>query len=219
MKTSKIIFISFFSIIGLFLLSLMIQKKDPTNDRNNMKEEKFALPPFSHLIITKGSTVRLSSGMSDSIKLGYNKEWKMEHPVYFVNKDTLTIEPYPEKKGYYTELICRDLKSITILQARLDIDSFHVDSLKLEGTCCEVDINNLAAIKSLNIHLQSKSWLWCNSPTIDLINLNLEQSKSEFNVDQFVELKAELRDSSELSAGKVLHSNVKTDETSRYYSR
>lgn len=222
MKTSKIIFISFFSIIGLFLLSLLIQT-NPKNRGNKelreMKKDSIALPPFSHLIINEGSTVRLSSGIADSIKIGYKKDLQMVHPIYTSNGDTLTINSYPEDKGYYTELICKNLNSIILYHARLDIDNFMGDSLKVEGISSAIDINNLATFQSLNIHLQAKSWLWCNFKSIEFIRLRLEGSHSELNIDRLHELKAELADSSELSISKALHSDVITDETSSFYIR
>jgi len=95
----------------------------------------------------------------------------------------------------------------------------NVDSLNVVGSGSEIDINNRAAIRSLSLNLQSKSWLWSNMPSIESIQLNLDQSHGEFNAIRIKELKAELRDSSELSVDKVLHSDVRTDETSQYYSR
>jgi hypothetical protein len=197
----------------------MIQKENSSDFAQNIKEEKFALPPFSHLILTKESTVSLSSGTSDSLIIGFNKKFELNNPIYSMKGDTLIIDTYLKGKGYYTRLICKKLTSVKLHQARLDINMFKVDSLNIAGSGSEVDINNCAAIRSLNINLQSKSWLWCNSQAIELIRLNLDESHSEFNVDRLKELKAELRDSSELSVDKVLHSDVRTDETSRYYSR
>jgi len=91
MKTSKIIFITFFGVIGLFLLSLIIQT-DPKNRGNRelqeMKREAFTLPSISHLIVHEGCNVRLTSGQADSIKIGYHKDLVLDHPVFSVSGDT-----------------------------------------------------------------------------------------------------------------------------------
>jgi len=222
MKTSKIIFISFFSVIGLFLLSLMIQT-DPKNrgDRESreMKQEAFALPSISHLIVNEGCNVRLTGGQTDSIKIGYGKDLVLDHPVFTISGDTLIIDKFPNNKGFYTEVICTDLKSVQISNAYLNIEEKSFSELNIEGVNSTIDINNNTSIQLASIHLTTNSRLWCNNSTLKTVQLITDKSNAEFNINQIAELKAELRDSSELSTWKVLHSDVKTDETSRYYSR
>jgi hypothetical protein len=222
MKTSKIIFITFFGIIGLFLLSLLIQtdpEKRGNKELREMNREAVSLPKFSHLIVQGDFPFTLLKGNADSIKFGYARDLQLIKPIYFMKGDTLIVDPIPNNKGYYIEVLCTQLKSITLEGARLDIQEINFSALKIEGSKSEISLNNMVSIDSATIQLKEGSRLWCNDSQFKFLQLNIQNSNVEINVDFIEDMKAELRDSSELSAGKVLHSDVKTDETSRYYSR
>jgi hypothetical protein len=222
MKTSKIIFIVFFSVIGLLLLSLLIQNNPEKRGNKEFREihrEVVALPTFSHLIVHDGCNVRIINGISDSLKIGYKKDLVLEHSIYTINGDTLIINQIPDNKGFYTDLTCTKLKSIQTTNSYIIIDQFSFAELNIDGTNSTIDINNNVSILFATIHLTNGSRLWYNNSTLGKVNITLVRSSTEFNIDKITELKAELRDSSELTVGRVLHNDVKTDETSRYYSR
>lgn len=222
MKTSKIIFISFFGVVGLFLLSLLIQtdpEKRGNKELREMKKEEVALPAISHLIVNEGCNVRITRGVSDSLKIGYKKDLVLEHSIYTVVGDTLIINKFPNDKGFYTDILCSKLTAIQITNSYINIDQNNFPELNIEGANSTIDINNDVSIQLAIIHLRAGSKLWCNNSILEKIQLNLEKSSADFNIDDISEMKAELRDSSELTVQKVLHSDVKTDETSHYYSR
>jgi hypothetical protein len=222
MKTSKIIFITFFGIIGLFLLSLLIQtnpEKRGNKELREMNREAVSLPKFSHLIVHGDFPFTLLKGNADSIKFGYARDLQLIQPIYFLKGDTLIVDPIPNNKGYYIEVLCSRLKSITLEGARLDIQEINFSALRIDGRKSEISLNNMVSIDSAIIQLRDSSRLWCNDSKIKLLQIIMQNSNAEFNIEVIEDMKAELRDSSELSVGKVLHSDVKTDETSRYYSR
>jgi len=217
MKTSKIIFISFFGIIGLFLLSLLIQV--PQEKRGmKIETETEALPKFSHLEITKGANIIVSYGSSDSIKLAHNKGVIVTKPVYWTKGDTLIVDPIPNQENFFLELTCSGLKSISLTESHMDIKQISLDNLRIEGTKAEIGFYDVT-IDSLSMSLSSESRFWCSNSKVKKVNLIADKSNADFSIDPIAELKAELHESSELSAGKVLQSNVTSDETSRYYSR
>jgi len=184
-----------------------------------MKKEEVALPTISHLIVNEGCNVRIARGVSDSIKIGYKKDLVFEHSIYTVVGDTLIINKFPNDKGFYTDILCSKLTAIQITNSYINIDQNYFPELNIEGANSTIDINNDVSIQLATIHLTVGSRLWCNNSTLEKVQLNLEKSSADFNIDDIAEMKAELRDSSELTVQKVLHSDVKTDETSRYYSR
>jgi hypothetical protein len=217
MKTSKIIFITFFGVIGLFLLSLLIQV--PQEKRGmKIETETEALPKFSHLEITKGANLIVSYGSSDSIKLAHNKGVIVTKPVYWTKGDTLIVDPIPNQENFFLELTCSGLKSISLTESHMDIKQISLDNLRIEGTKAEIGFYDVT-IDSLSMSLSSESRFWCSNSKVKKVNLIADKSNADFSIDPIAELKAELHESSELSAGKVLRSNVKSDETSRYYSR
>jgi len=222
MKTSKIIFISFFGVVGLFLLSLLIQtdpEKRGNKELREMKKEEVALPAISCLIVNEGCNVRITRGVSDSLKFGYKKDLVLEHSIYTVVGDTLIINKFPNDKGFYTDILCSKLTAIQITNSYINIDQNNFPELNIEGANSTIDINNDVSIQLATIHLTAGSKLWFNNSILEKVQLNLEKSSADFNIDDISEMKAELRDSSELTVQKVLHSDVKTDETSHYYSR
>ncbi|HNZ71730.1 MAG TPA: hypothetical protein PKJ43_03865 [Prolixibacteraceae bacterium] len=217
MKTSKIIFITFFGVIGLFLLSLLIQV--PQEKRGmKIETETEALPKFSHLEITKGANLIVSYGSSDSIKLAHNKGVIVTKPVYWTKGDTLIVDPIPNQENFFLELTCSGLKSISLTESHMDIKQISLDNLRIEGTKAEIGFYDVT-IDSLSMSLSSESRFWCSNSKVKKVNLIADKSNADFSIDPIAELKAELHESSELSAGKVLQSNVTSDETSRYYSR
>jgi len=167
MKTSKIIFITFFGVIGLFLLSLIIQT-DPKNRGNRelqeMKREAFTLPSISHLIVHEGCNVRLTSGQADSIKIGYHKDLVLDHPVFSVSGDTLIIDKFPEDKGFFTEL---SLKAYPLLLQLLGSDQWDLiyqDEIALillrNSLGNNLILKNYAMDKSIiSEHIQAR-WKW-----------------------------------------------------------
>lgn len=218
MKTSKIIFISFFGVLGLFLLSFLIQV--PRDKRGfQFESETEALPPFSHLVVTKGANLQVSYGTSDSIKLSHNKGVIVTKPVYWTKGDTLIVDPIPNQENFFLNLTCSGLKSITLAESRVELSQITLGNLQLEGKNAEINFSYNVTIDSLWLSLSSGSNFWCNSSKLNAVNLQADKSNVDFSIDQITELKAELRDSSELSTWKVLRSDVLSDETSRYYSR
>jgi hypothetical protein len=219
MKTSKIIFISFFGVIGLFLLSLLIQI-DPDKKRKDLIEnEAFAIPPFNHLVVEKGSNLTLIQDLADSIKLTYEKGIIISKPVYSMKGDTLVISPVASKDYCFIELRFRNLNSIQATNCSFVMNKISAESLLIEATSVQINFYDAVALDSLKIKLSTGSNLWCYSSTLKTVNLIADKSNVDFSIDQLAELKAELLDSSELSTWKVLRSDIKTDESSRYYSR
>jgi len=219
MKTSKIIFISFFSIIGLLLLSHLIQMK-PTNWYDLRDEVKTKLPTINHLTLHDIPLVQLSIGDSSKMVYWHLKTLPTNNAFYSVNGDTLIINRPPEnisENGLY--LYTKELKSVTILNAGLGINKHTITNLKIEVIKGNISLNDIDSLESINIHLKENSGIWCYKDKLKSVVMSLEDSKAELNVDVINELKAELRDSSALTVQKVLHSDVKTDETSHFYIR
>jgi len=105
-----------------------------------------------------------------------------------------------------------------LTESHMDIKQISLDNLRIEGTKAEIGFYDVT-IDSLSMSLSSESRFWCSNSKVKKVNLIADKSNADFSIDPIAELKAELHESSELSAGKVLRSNVKSDETSRYYSR
>ncbi len=219
MKTSKIIFISFFGAIGLFLLSLLIQVDPKKFENEKYQNETIALPSFNHLIVEKEYNLTLVQGLADSIKLTYEKGVVIAKPIYTMRGDTLVISPEPNKDFWFYELSFKNLKSIKATSCKFELRKLSLQNLYINGTGAEINFSDAVELDSLKMNLFFNSQFWTNSSKLKTVQLIADKSNADFSIDQIAELKAELRDSSELSTWKVLRSDVKSDETSRYYSR
>jgi len=219
MKTSKIIFISTFGIIGLFLLSLLIQFDPHKKGISNTEFEKVSLPHFSYLIINKGASVTVSFGISDSLMFSHNKGVVTTKPVYRTSGDTLIIDIVPQQDNSDLELTCSGLKSISLADSRIDLKQISLENLQIEGENAEINFYDKVIVNSLKVSLTKEARFYCDDSSLKEIELKLNHSNAELRVDNILEINAELRDSSELSTWKVLKSDITTDETSRYFSR
>ncbi len=219
MKTSKIIFISFFGVVGLFLLSLLIQVDPKKFENENIQNETISLPSFNHLIVEKEYNLTLIQDLADSIKLTHEKGVVIAQPIYTMRGDTLIIKHERNEDYRFFEIHFKNLKSIKATNCHFELNRISAANLKLEGTSAEINFGDAVTLDSIEMKLLAGANFWSNNSKMNVLMLNVSKSRAEFNIDVIKELKAELRDSSELSTWKVLRSDVQTDETSRYYSR
>lgn len=216
MKTSRIIFISFFSVISLFLLSLTIQTKNLSeNVYKELKHESYALPAFSHLIIEEGCNVRVNEGPADSLQVDYPRELKLEHPVYSASGDTLIIKATPHGKAFFTSLSCNNLKSLRITSAELNASKLKCSSLKIDELNSRIYIESSSSVDTLILHSVDSRYRG-DLKRMKSVQILLEKSSAEFWGGTIEEMSAEIRDTSTLNISKVLLSNVKSDESSNY---
>ena len=217
MKISRVIFISFFSVISLFMLSLTIQTKNPSDHAyRELNHESYALPAFSHLVIKEGCNVRLDEGPSDSLQVDYPRELKLEHPVYSVNGDTLIIEASPRGEAFFTSLSCNNLKSLRITSAELNVSGLNCSRLKIDQISSRIYIDSSSSLDTLTLH-SIDSHYRTDLKRMKSAQVLLEKSSAEFWSGTIEEMSAEIRDTSTLNLSKVLLSNVKSDESSSYH--
>lgn len=216
MKISNIIFISFFSVISLFMLSLTIQTRD-TRDRvySGLKHESYALPAFSHLIVKEGCNVRLDNGPADSLQVDYLRGLKLEQPVYSVSGDTLIIEASPAGQAVFTSLSCSNLKSLRITCAELNASGLNCSRLKIDQLSSRITIDSSSSLDTLTLH-SIDSHCRADLNRMKSVQVSLKKSTAEFWGGTIEELSAEIRDTSSLNIIRVLLSNVRSDESSSY---
>lgn len=216
MKTSRIIFISFFSVISLFMLSLTIQTKNPSDHAyRELNHESYALPAFSHLVIKEGCNVRLNEGPSDSLRVDYPRELTLEHPVYSVNGDTLIIEASPRGEAFFTSLSCNNLKSLRIPSAELNVSGLNSSKLNIDQMSSRIYIDSSSSLDTLIMH-SIDSYYRTDLKRMKSVQVLLKKSTAEFWGGTIEEMSAEISDTSSLRINKVLLSNVKSDESSNY---
>jgi len=216
MKTSKIIFITFFSILTLFLLSMMIQTN---KNKTQFIHTTVTLPPFHHLVLNDVRNIDVRQSITDSILVFHNSSTKAIMPDYGVKDDTLIVTWPHHQSEMYQAITCSKLRSITLKNSKLTLYGLNTDSLNILARSGDITMNQGGAVNYFSINLQSDSRLWCNLDQISWVKLDMSHSEARFRTDKIGHLQAEIRNSSEINVQKVLRTEVTSDESSRYYSR
>lgn len=218
MKTSKIILVSFVSLVVLFLLSLLIQK--PQREHTPVKTEvhEMTLPAIHFLQVNNSERINLHSDTSNRITVLYLENKKPEHWPYRISIDTLIIDSLAENPDIGIYLDPATLHSISLKESEIRINRFNQSYLSIEGYQCRVSIND-CLFDTLHADLRTFSELTADNQPINYLSLKLDRSNCQFYSEQIRTLTAELRDTSELSVNKVISNRTDSDESSRFYSR
>ncbi len=93
MKTSKIILISFLSVVGLFLLSFMItvERTNPNSNINKYETLEADLSGIRVLKVHNGMHVSLSTATTSSLEYAFDKKLEANSAYEIVN-DTLVLK-------------------------------------------------------------------------------------------------------------------------------
>lgn len=217
MKTSKIILISFFSLVGLFMLSLLIQV-DMRHPEPYFNEAAIALPAFNHLVLINSGKVNVFQAGGDSAKMNYDLHTEAEMPGFELKTDTLVLR-WPSKQNTWDRSIhCSALKTVRVENSQLNIKEFNGDSLRVYAHSGDVYVNNIANNAYVSLDLTAKSFVKINGVQVGRVDANFSFSKAKLHIEQLGELNAVLADSSHLYSRKVLHSNVRADNSSRFFA-
>jgi hypothetical protein len=217
MKTSKIILIGFFSLTGLFLLSLLIQVD---KEQLNAQYEKaaIALPPFRHLVLINSAYVDILQSDSDSaLYLDTTTEAVM--PVFELKGDTLELSWPNHDADWGRYIYSSNLKTVSVKNSYLRMRALASDSIWFFAEAGEIYIDSDNENEFIALEMNDKSFVRINSSLVKSVDAYFKNSSAELHIEQIEKLKAELQDSSTLSTWKVLHTDVTSDSTSRHYSR
>lgn len=217
MKTSNIILIGFLSLVGLFLLSLLIQV-EKENNKLRYERTAIALPEFNHLQLLNSASVDLIKSGTDSAIVHFDKKTEAMLPVYEMKGDTLVLSWPNQENNWERTISCSNLKTVTVKNSRLNVNQIDCDSIWIFAEAGEVYIGGRVEMDYISLDLNQKSFAKVNGTIVKSVDANVKYSRAELHIEQLGELRAELQDSSTLSSWKVLHTDVRSDPMSRYYS-
>ena len=162
MKISRIIFTSFFSLIGIFLLSLMILGfiyKDEKRTRDNEKHNAInhlELKDFSHISTAPGCKLNIYS--AEKPGLSYYADEDNPKPVYEIKNDTLFIISTEASKHEAVKLNTRNLKTIEANNSTLYLSGLNLDTLSISLKKTNLRFGNKhASIQYLNLQVKDHS--------------------------------------------------------------
>jgi len=216
MKTSKIIFISFFGLLGLFLLSLLIQVPHDIPAQTEVHET--SLTGIRNVFISNRYGVRLEQGDRDKVFFYYVEGQKPEVLPFRISNDTLIIDSLGQNQIGELFLNLSSFQKIDLANSEISLNNYKKSFMTIDGIKSRVHFNE-CTIDSLYLHLKADSELWTDNQAFAFLSVILDRSRGEFYSDRIRELQAVLRDNAELSVYKVNKSQVDSDESSRFYSR
>ena len=189
MKINKIIFLSHWAIIVLFLLSLTIvgftfKNKEDYSRRigeSSLEKKSIALNTFQHIYIESGCRVNIS-GSSESKLLYSNIKTKKEvKPLYEVRNDTLFISSSKTNLGEWIDIHTNNLQSITSIGSQINIYNLNDDELTINGDHARFNISNNSSISFANIILKNNSDLQGWNYKGNALKLDIKASKVQFS--------------------------------------
>lgn len=185
MKISKIIFISYFSVIVLFLLSLMIMGfafNDAKYSRRNkitIETKTLELPHFQHVSI--GENCRVSIQNAQESKLSYlnQKNAAVIEPIFKIENDTLFLISTKNNMQYNgVTLSSSYIQSITGKNCNISIKNMKQEFLYISTNGTIINIKNKVEIEKYELTLKQSSDFHCwNNFKGDELTIDLQNSK------------------------------------------
>ena len=223
MKISRILFIAYFSVIGLFLISFTVMgfvHKDKTmedvmNVVNVMNHEhetiEGELPPFSCIQVAKGSEVVIKQGEKNSFSYYKKASETVAKPEWEVINDTLYIRhTAPTMAVYATRLI-----AITGESCQLTIEPITLDKLALHLDQSELSIRNEVNISNLEITMVANSQM--NAWGLSTQRMKLDVDHSIFRGDSKRRIKVvsgSIRNNSKVQLSPAQSIKLEVDDSS-----
>jgi hypothetical protein len=218
MKTSKIILIVFLGLVGLFLLSLLIQV-NPKKQKPQFEKKAIDLPPFNHLVLRDSYNVKLHQAETDSAWVLVKVDSLALLPEFVMKSDTLVLSWENNENNWNKTISCSNLKTISIENSKVDINNLPVDSLRINAVKGKIYYKVSSNMSYLQMNLAQNSSIKMNGQGVKTIEADVSRSKARIWLNLTDTLRASLRNQSELSAKQVLQTNVESDASSRYYSK
>ncbi|WP_075590002.1 hypothetical protein [Labilibacter marinus] len=220
MKTSKIIFTSYFSLIGILLIALMISSFI-NNDKEkisrlNLVTTSDELTAFNHIKIETNCNIVVSSDTTYHFEFTRNKKEGNLKINYTYNSDTLIIGHIETEQFSNIKIYAKNITSISTIKSKLSLTHFQQDSLQINAQRGRIRFENKIDINNLKLKLREGSnfnaWT-CKINTIDLYCRN-----SNFNTSLKKKLKlfkGDISEKSNIKIPKAFKYDINADELSQ----
>lgn len=209
MKTSKKLFISFLSLIGVLfiIVSTSTIKTIRTTDRNSSyyKKVETGLPSFNHIKVANKSCLEISESETGENCIVYSlpKDSIVDKIIFTLVDDTLILPFQNIRKKQAFKLKCGNIKSITCSvpltiakeqdtlsvyskKGQIIIRSKHFDQLNLTGTGGAFRTIQSLIIDELNVDLHSTRLRFYN------VDINKINAKAENNSEIVIQSAKEI---------------------------
>ena len=216
MKISRIIFISYFSLIGLFLIGFTIMGfayNDKSSDefkRDHYEEVSGDLQSYHHIYVDKDCKVNINSSDRSYFSYAVKKEENQGKPFFEIRNDTLFVQHTKRFITIYSD----QLNSVCGQECNVTFGKVNLSSLFVRIRKGRVRFLKDVTISELSLSL-IESRLGAGDLKTKL--LNLEVDNSEVNVHcnrKFEEVKGTIRNNSTIRINAAKSIQLDLDESS-----
>lgn len=221
MKTSRIIFISYFSIIGLFLISLMIMgfafknKNHGNFNPENIKHETISLDSFTHIQASENCRITIKSATNNELIYTSFDNKEIVKPTYRIENDTLFVAATQTNMNNNIELHVKYILTIIGNNCNYTLRSFTQNELNIDMKKSNVTFYEQSSIGSLKMSLNNQSK--CSGNNFNIANLILQSHNSRFDAriqNKLESVEGIITDNSDVRLPAALKYNLDVDKSS-----
>lgn len=221
MKTSKIIFISFFSVMGLLLISLLIMgfafknKKYGDYNAENIKIESVTLDAFKHIHANENCRITVKSGTSNELKYTSFLNKAIIKPDFRIVRDTLFVETTKTNLNNNIELVVQHLETITGNNCNYSLREFSQSRLSVDIKKSNISFYDSSSVVNLKMFLYEQSKCTGREFKVDSLMLQSKNSKFEARLQNKLGLiEGIITDKSDVRLPAALKYTLEVDQSS-----
>lgn len=218
MKTSRKLFIGFFSLITLVCLSVLVPSKKDNNENNRankeIKDQSVAIPHFNHLKVLEGCRLKIRGGNVDKWELVASglPDSIVYQPKYVLSGDTLILGKNSMADKRIINLWCGKIKTIKSngsIQIENQQDSLWIESTKGSVAILKKQTASFISIKAKNSKVN------CYASMLKAYHLEANHSRCYFDSHHVEEFNATFTNVCNVSLRSALNMHIARDRLSK----
>jgi len=215
MKTSKIILISFLSVVSLFLLSFLITV-DGKKYEKNIENAEEAFAQIKVIKACQGADVTVSTDKENQISVPHYKDSTYKMP-YEIIGDTLVLKPYKqnERSFHYTVSVNAPVKAFIADGGTITSNVMQDSITIINKNKGQFYIHRDCSISYALLLSQDKSRTVISSNGINKIEMQVNNSNVSIN-KPIQKVKLEATNNARVTMQRVKSINATCDESSEY---
>jgi hypothetical protein len=220
MKISKILFTTYFSLMGLLFLCVMVMgfvfKDAKLNEKiYDVFPMTKGLASFKYLNISDGCYVRFNSGTRRQLIYNANTKADSIPFIYEIKNDTLYLKMANNDKKVWCELLVDSLISITGKDCHVELDSLVQSFLAVNITNSSMYLTERLNINKLNFVMKDSSKVDGHLPKGIELRMDVQNSEIQIYSNNKLNIaEGSVTDHSQVFIPVAKHIQMEVDETS-----
>lgn len=222
MKTSKIIFTSYFSLVALILISLLVMSfmhNDEETSRQHSKSRKSSTiqtDNFNTISVGKNCNISLRQ-VEQNNRITYTNDTLKNSivPVFHVTNDTLYITSTKTNFSNWIDINTTEIKALECNSATITIHKFKQDSISILASNAKVRFSNNTNFKTVDLKMSNASTFDGWSYNGSVLKMNIKRSQVNLSSKKKLDLvKGTIASNSKVQLPKVKSIKLEIDDSS-----